>query len=89
MLFSGQGSRKDKMSDRFDVFGVPLDHSFDSSAVFMSENNNQTRVEIENRIFDTVEFQWSDNIAGDSDNKEIANPLIKNNLRSHSRIRTA
>jgi hypothetical protein len=55
----------------------------------MSQDDHQARPELLSREFDATDLRRSDNIAGYADDKQIAQPLIEDDLHGHSRIGTA
>ena len=54
----------------------------------MSHHNHQLGVQMSRRIFDTSGHVLHDNIAGVSDDKQIAKTLIKDQFDWDARVRT-
>jgi hypothetical protein len=55
----------------------------------MSQNHDKPRTKLLSRILDTTCLRRGDNVAGYTDDKQIAQSLIEDDLWGHSRIGTA
>jgi hypothetical protein len=55
----------------------------------MAEDNNKLSAEMIDRVFDTAQRDVIDNIAGNTNDKEVAKPLVKDDLRGDTGIGTA
>ena len=53
----------------------------------MSEHHDQPRTEAGGGELDAADLRRSDDVAGDADDEQIAEPLIEDDFRRHPRVR--
>ena len=55
----------------------------------MSQNHHQPRAEARRRELDAADLGRGDDVAGDADDEQVAQPLVEDDLRRHPRVGTA
>ena len=63
--------------------------SLDCTTPFVSQHQNQWHAELCDSIFDASQHGVSEDMPGESNHKEVAKSLIKDNFRWDARIRTS
>jgi len=66
-----------------------LERRVDGAAAGMAEYHDEARAEGRCGELDAADLRGGDDIAGDADHEQIAEPLIEDDLRGHARIRAA
>ncbi len=55
----------------------------------MAEDDHQSRTELARGEFNAANLRGRHDVAGDSNNEQVAESLVENDLRGNTRVRTA
>ena len=66
-----------------------LQGCLDGAAVRMPEDHHESRSELFGGELDAADLRRGDDVAGDADHEQIAEPLIEDDFHGHARIGTA
>jgi len=85
--------RADAIDDRAQITGLLargpgelLQGCVNGAAVGMAQHHHQARAESLGRELDAAHLRRGDDVAGNADDEQVAQPLIKHDLRGHARV---
>src|SRR5437763_13876654 len=89
LSFINRGLNRGKQRRQMSRLLSTLNSGRNRAALLMTQDQNQFCVQVFQRILDAAQIVVSGDVAGNPDNKQIAQALVEYKLGRHSRIGTA